>query len=410
MSKTLFIGNVLPAREDANSHPEAGSKSFHITPQESAHMDLVDLPVRLEHADSLTLGTIKKSWDDESGKKWVIGELHDDSVQSKFASKDLLSSNTIFKGLSLQHVYKEYTDGTSTKHPVEVSLVREPRRGGCNITCVKAALSDKSKYLSSHGKAHEMAEPVTTGTVETNDQNKKETAETTSPSTESEEHAKTDLMKQVLGYHQANEALTDEKTKLQNELDELRKANEVRQQKQAEEQKQYIDKLASSVLEQVVSLSPEYKDQATTQAIDTLAEKYPDEVKRVLEIAHCASKRSQELESKLKSAQEDFDKRLLESKYNDVITKKHGVHVNDASETVECASAKKRKLDGSAAPNPYALSAKAPSYTLGGENNESAQQIREAYAGLRGQGSMLDCMQNVGGIIGTQRNTMGFRS
>jgi len=331
-------------------------------------------------------------------------------VQSKFASKDLLSANTIFKGLSLQHVYKEYTDGTSTKQPVEVSLVREPRRGGCNIMCVKASLSDKSQYLSSCGKAHEMENTVPKP-AETNEPEKETNAETTAPSTENEENAKTDLMKQVLGYHQANEALNDEKTKLQNELQELKNANDLRQKKQAEEQKQYIDKLASSVLEQVVSLSPEYKNKETTEAIDTLAQKFPEEVRRVLEIAHCASKRSQELESKLRSAKEDFEKRLLESKYNDVITKKQGVHVNDPSETVvECASNKKRKVEGSAETNPYALRAKSAPYTLGGENNQSSQQIREAYASLRGQGSMLDCMQNVGGIIGTQRNTMGFRS
>ena len=222
---------------------------------------------------------------------------------------------------------------------------------------------------------------------------------------DAEEQAKTDLMKQVLGYHQANEALTNEKEKLAKELQELREANELRQKKQAEEQKNYIDKLASSVLEQVVSLSPEYKDKETTDAIDTLAQKYPDEVKRVLEIAHCASKRNQELELKLKNAQEDFEKRLLESKYNEVITKKQGVHVNETVEAVECASNKKRKHDEV---NPYALASKPASYTLGGENNESAQQIRSAYASLRGRGSMLDCMQNVGGIIGVQRREKGF--
>lgn len=402
MTKTLFIGNVLPTHEQAGNHPESSVKSFHITPDESIEMDLVGLPVRLEHADSLTLGTVKKSWNDSAGKKWVIGELNDNSIQSKFASKDLLSDNAIFTGLSLQHVYNEYSDGTSTKRPVEVSLVRDPRRSGCNVTCVKASLTDKSQYLSPRGKVYEMEDTSTTN-VEVKQPEKE--PEATKPQTETEEQDKTDLMKQVLGYHQANEALAGEKEKLAKELKELREANEMRQKKQAEEQKQYIDKLASSVLEQVVSLSPEYKDQETTQAIDTLANKFPEEVKRVLEIAHCASKRNQELELKLKNAQDEFEKRLLESKYNDVITKKQGVHVNETSETVECASNKKRKHNEV---NPYALQAKPASYTLGGENNQSSEQIRSAYASLRGTGSMLDCMQNVGGIIGTQRREKGF--
>ena len=162
------------------------------------------------------------------------------------------------------------------------------------------------------------------------------------------------------------------------------------------------------MLEQVIHLSPDFKGQDTTEAINKMAASHPEEVRRVLEIAHCASKKNAELEQKLKAAEEGFEKRLLESKYNEVVQNKAGVHVPEATTVVQ-ASAKKRKVeDGGAASNPYALKSRPESYSLGGADNMSTQQIRDAYKGLQGSGSMMDCMKNIGGILGTQR-TSGFR-
>ena len=141
-----FIGNVLPDAASADRHPESHIKSFHIDQDESRKMDLTGLPIRLEHHDALAVGTIKKQFTDNSGKKWVDGEINNDSVQSSFVGKDLMSKNAIFTGLSLQHVYREFSDGSSTKTPVEVSLCREPRRGGCNVAVVRATLTEKQNY------------------------------------------------------------------------------------------------------------------------------------------------------------------------------------------------------------------------------------------------------------------------
>lgn len=409
MSRKLhFIGNVLPSQQEADQHPESGTRSFHITEEESADMDLTGVPIRLEHADSLTLGTVQKSWNDTSGRKWVIGEINDDSVESKFAGKDLMSSNALFKGLSLQHVHNEYSDGSTTKNPVEISLVREPRRPGCHVAVVRASVSDKSNYKSTPGNHGDMSDAAQTdNTPAAPPAPADDTAKQTDAKSEPET-SNTDLMKQVLGFHQANEALEKQKSELQSELDEMKKANELRQKKQKEEQEQYIKKLTDSVLEQVVSLSPDFKGADTTEAINKMAESHPQEVRRVLEIAHCASQKNAELEQKLKAAEESFERRLLESKYNEVVQNKAGVHVPESSTTVQ-ASAKKRKVDdGPAAANPYALQGPDPSYTLGGADNMSTHQIREAYRQLQGSGSMMDCMQNIGGIIGTQR-TSGFR-
>ena len=247
--KLHFIGNVLPSQKQADEHPESGTRSFHITREESSGMDLTGVPIRLEHADSLTLGTVQKSWNDTAGRKWVIGEIDDDSVQSKFAGKDLLSPDALFTSLSLQHVHNEYSDGTATKHPVEVSLVREPRRPGCHVAVVRASVSDSRDYISTPGNQGDMSTAEQTETTPQAPPAPKSEAEgkdAATPAAAEDEATNTDLMKQVLGFHQANEALEKQKRELQAELDDMKKANEIRQKKQQEEQEQYIISLGTA--------------------------------------------------------------------------------------------------------------------------------------------------------------------
>lgn len=399
-----FIGNVLPTTAASEQHPEAGVNSFHITESESNQMDLTGLPLHLEHDDKLPVGTIQKQFTDKSGKKWIIGEIHDDSIAAKFAGKDLESNAAMFKGLSLQHVHSEYSDGTSSKRPVEVSLCKDPRRPGCGVAVVRS-VTEKCKYKSPYGIEDEPMsaneEPKTQQPVETPTEPEKK------PEMESknEEVEKTELMKQVLDYHQRLEDESGKATELKKELDALRAANEAREAKQREEQAGYIKKLADSVMEQVVQLSPEYKDKETTDAIDMLAKDHPEQIKRVLEIAHCASKRNQELELELKRQKDDHEKQLLEARYNDTVKRKAGVHNVEEPAATTTVSASKRSRT-----NPYASGeSTARKYSISDNiNMDHAEDIRSAYHSLRGKGSMMDCMKDVSGIIGTQRKN-GFR-
>ncbi len=401
MSRTVrFLGNVLPDTEAAARHPEAGIKSFHITEQEARDMDLTGLPVRLEHEDSLQVGTIEKQFTDGNGKKWVIGNITDDSVQARFAGKDLSSQDAVFTGLSLQHVYSEYSDGTSTKRPVEVSLCKDPRRPGCNVGVVRA-VTDNCQYKPTAGSSamSDATEPTPT------QQPAQEEKPTQEPNAQ-EEVEKTDLMKKVLEYHEKLKEQTDRAQELEAQMADLNKEKLAQEEKQRKEQGSYIQKLADSVLEQVVALSPEYKNQDTQDAINTLAEKHPEQIKRVLEIAHCASKRNAELETKLKAAEADFERKLLEAKYNDTINNRAGVHLNEAPEETT-VRASKRSRSGDAT-NPYSFNAAPAKYSISDGVGDSASQIREAYHSLRGSGDMLDCMKSVSNIIGTQKER-GFR-
>ena len=67
-----FIGNILDSHAEADQHPERSTKHFHITPDEAASIDATGLPVHLEHANNVQVGTVSRSWNDANGRKWVL--------------------------------------------------------------------------------------------------------------------------------------------------------------------------------------------------------------------------------------------------------------------------------------------------------------------------------------------------
>ena len=410
MSRTMyFIGNVLPDADAASKHPESGTKSFHIDQDESRGMDLTGLPIRLEHSDSLNVGTIREELMDGSGKKWVVGEIDNNTVQSSFVGKDLMSKNAIFTGLSLQHVYREFSDGSSSKTPVEVSLCREPRRAGCNVAVVRATITEKPNYKPTNCtpvvQMASNAQETTPAPVEVPAANNAP-AEPEQPL----DPEKARLMQEVLSSVEEQDRMAKELKEAQDKLQGFEKEQEDRAKRKANEEQQYISNLASSVMEQIVNLSPELKNKDTDEAINELARSHPDQIKRVLEIAHCASKRNAELEQQMKRQTDDFERRLVEQKYEQAMKRKAGVHVptevNEPTASLEVKASKRQRTS-----NPYACdTTTANKYSISGEagDSASASQIREAYNALRGSGSLNDCMKNVSGILGTQRQA-GFR-
>ena len=82
---------------------------------------------------------MKRSWTDNDGKKWIVGELENNSMESIYANHAIVPDSrghTLYKGLSLQHVHRQYSNGSSSKHPIEVSICTEPRRENCYIRAV----------------------------------------------------------------------------------------------------------------------------------------------------------------------------------------------------------------------------------------------------------------------------------
>ena len=134
-----FVGNVLPSSSD----PGEDDPTFDFTNAESRQMNLRDVPIRIEHEEGLAIGSVQRDWTDSDGKKWILGKVDCDTLEGRYASHAIQPSSTghtLYKGLSLQHVHTSFSNGSTAKRPIEVSICMEPRRPGCDITCV-----DRSK-------------------------------------------------------------------------------------------------------------------------------------------------------------------------------------------------------------------------------------------------------------------------
>ena len=153
-----FIGNVLDSHAQAAQHPEAGNEHFHITPEEARGIDATGLPVHLEHANNVKVGSVVRSWDDHDGKKWVMARVDTSSIEGKFVRNDLSAATPVYSSLSLQHIYSEFTDGTNNKRPVEVSICKDPRRPGCKIVHASAP-SNCDMYKGSGNKSEITVKP-----------------------------------------------------------------------------------------------------------------------------------------------------------------------------------------------------------------------------------------------------------
>ena len=101
-----FIGNVLPA----TGHKPEGDSTFDFNSDESRRLDLVGVPLRIEHQGSLPIGKVTKSWDGKNGSKWIMGEIENEkgfaSLYANHAIKPDSQGHTLYKGLSLQHVHQ----------------------------------------------------------------------------------------------------------------------------------------------------------------------------------------------------------------------------------------------------------------------------------------------------------------
>jgi hypothetical protein len=398
-----FIGNILTSHAHAEAHPERGAKQFHITPDEASTMDATGLPVHLEHAGNVKVGTVTKSWNDKDGKKWVLADVDVSTIEGKYVRNDLCSGTPRYKGLSLQHIYREYADGSSNKEPIEVSICREPRRPGCEI--VHAATNAPRYKVPRHvqrSMTDETKNP--TDSPPTTESTAVAASAAAAPPVPSAQQ----LMAEVVEASQQNEQL---KLQLQEKSTALAaiEARETEVQKLAmQQQTEMATKLGDAVLEHVAKLDPSLANEDTTTAIATLRNKYPREIARVMEVACCASKHAQKLELELAEQKESIDRKLMEQAYHAAVAARPGCHGTSAEMVVEAAvpASKKQRI------NEYAVNRVADPPSGGqhfaGPDIMTLQQIQEAYNGLKGSGSTVDAMKSVAGILGQQRQK-GFR-
>ena len=390
---TYFVGNVLPSDKDAV--PE-GDSTFDFTHEEAASMNLTGVPIRVEHEDGLSVGEVVRDWTKKDGSKWVVGRVNNDSMESRFASHAIQPSSkghTLYKGLSLQHVHTSFSNGTTSKRPIEVSLCQDPRRPACNIRAVNR--SSKKEYIvhSASRIQSTMSAPVesTPAPVEPTPA-AEPAAETPAPAAEAEAAPKTeeDLMRLVVD--QESE-LTNTKTALEKAQEELKKLQEQWAEKERNEQlatKSKAEALSKALVESwEASLPKDVMTDENKKAIFALAQKFPEESVKMMEIAHKASKKHASDIETMRSTAKQQERSRLEQQVSDIVSKKRRVEPQTTS-VVHAASTK-------AAANPYQFNAENTSNAMDSVRTRNPQ-LFEALRGMS-SGNLRDRMAEISKIM-----------
>ena len=399
---SFFVGNVLPK----SSAKGENDPTFDFTKEESQSMDLNDVPIRIEHAEGLAVGHVQRHWNDSDGKKWILGKVDDSTLEGRFASNALQPSSDghrLYTGLSLQHVHTSYSDGSTKKRPIEVSLCTEPRRAGCNVistqqqSASRQSETKKTENITQHQASIKMSASIEETQNETpQTENQEQVVETPAPAVLSNGTNQEDLMKLVI--NQESE-LGDTKMALQEAEAQLTKLQDQwkQQQDNAElETKSKAEALSKALVDSwSASLPADMMTDENKKAIFAMAQNYPKESVKMLEIAHKASvKFKTDLDSLTLNAQAK-SKRVLENKVMDIVTKKRRIAASalpPQQSVVHAASAK-------VAINPFAFdSSKTQSSSMNSVRDRNPA-LFQALSGFS-SGNLRDRMGQISQIDG----------
>lgn len=333
MPVTKFIGNVLPP----TGHRPEGDSTFDFTNKEAKNMDLTGVPLRIEHADSLPIGKVTKQWTTQSGEKWIMGEIDNKkglaSHYANHAIKPDSRGHTLYKGLSLQHVHQQWSDGTTNKRPVEISICTEPRRPDCYIRAVSE--TKKNEYIAHKASVNysTMSEQITPQqneqvqpeqTVTENEVSVEET-----PVSNEEQAARNvannqeELMKMFLDQDAKNSEMAAQLKKIQEEKIALEKKWAEREHNEKLQTQSKAEALSKALVEQWQhQLGPGDMTEENKKAIFALAQNHPQASMQMMEIAHKASMKHAGTRSALLESQSMTKKRVLEQQVVDTIMKK----------------------------------------------------------------------------------------
>tara|TARA_B110001450_G_scaffold191551_1_gene179728 strand:- start:4506 stop:5687 length:1182 start_codon:yes stop_codon:yes gene_type:complete len=390
---TYFVGNVLPPTSD----PGEDDPTFDFTTDESKSMRLRDVPIRLEHEEGLAVGSVQRDWTDSDGKKWILGKVNSDTLESRFAEHAIKPSScghTLYKGLSLQHVHTSFSNGATSKRAIEVSLCAEPRRPGCNVTCVDE--TKKKEYITHLASKQNMSAEQTTAPVE----NVAPVETAADPAAPAEPAAQApeatnqeELMKLVID--QENE-LGSTKTALEKahaELMKMQNAWKEREDNERLQTKSKAEALSKALVDSwSASLPADMMTDENKQAIFALAQNFPEQSVKMMEIAHKASKKYKQDMDSLASQAASKQKRQLESRVMDIVTKKRRV-APDTRSVVHAASARVAP-----AANPFSFDAAKTSSSM----NSVRDRNPNLFAALSGfsSGNLRDRMGQIANING----------
>ncbi len=392
-----FVGNVLPS-SDA---PGENDATFDFTEEESRNLSLKDVPIRIEHEEGLAVGHVQRDWTDSDGKKWILGKVNEDTLESRYASHAIQPSSdghTLYKGLSLQHVHTSFRDGSTAKRPIEVSLCVEPRRPGCEVASVQAI--KKKEYITHLASRQNMsADPSTTVAPETQTSTETAVAEPAVAPADTQAETPTeggqsteDLMKLVIDQESELGSTKTALEKAQAELQKLQQQWKEREDNERVQTKSKAEALSKALVDSwSASLPADMMTDENKKAIFAMAQNFPEQSVKMMEIAHKASKKYKEDIRDLQAQHRIKQKRELESRVTDIITKKRRVQP-ETSSVVHAASIKKA--------NPFAFDASKTSSSLNSVRSKNPELFK-ALSGFS-SGNLRDRMGQIANINGNR--------
>ena len=364
-----FIGNVLPA----TGWKVEGDSTFDFNNDESRRMDLEGVPLRIEHLGSLPIGKVTKSWDGKNGSKWIMGEIErNKGLSSLFANhavKPDSNGNTLYPGLSLQHVHQSWADGTTNKRPVEISICAEPRRPDCYIRAVSE--TGKNEYIA-HKASVNSNMSQTESAPQVNEQSNESTSvqdavggsgapnisglidnklstliqQGEQPAQSHEETAarnvansQEELMKMFLAQDGKQQELATQLAAMKKAKEALEAKWQERESNEKIQTQSKAEALSKALVEQWSNqLGADNMTEENKKAIFALAHNHPETAMPFMEIAHKASMKHAGTRSALIESEANSKKRVLEQQVVDTIMKRR--RTEPVVETQHVASTK----------------------------------------------------------------------
>ena len=397
MYMALFVGNVLP---DITSTEGENDVSFDFNEEEARALDLKGVPIRIEHEEGLAVGRVLRSWNGVNGEKWVVGELDNNTLESRYARYAIrptarTGGHTLYKGLSLQHVWRGHKAsngklvGRGEKKPIEISICADPRRPNCFIRHV--ASSNKREYKGGASLSHTMSTESTPAPVESTPapvESAPAPEAAAAPAAEVPQD-RDELMRAILSSEEERASAAAQAEEFKSKYEALVKQMEEQKKNEQIALRTKADNLSRALVDSWTSqLNPEDLTDDTKKAIFALAQNYPEESVKMMEIAHKASKRSAALEQQLESAKQQSERSVLETQVAAVLNKKRA---RPAFPTVEEEIHRASKKSAPVASNPFL----APTLSKTATNmRESNPALFEALASMK-RGSARSSMDAV---------------
>jgi len=313
-----IVGQVL---SPTATQPEQEDPTFAFTRQESQQLDLIGVPIHLEHDDKMKVGKVTQAWTNNDGSKWVSAKIDEPGMLGSFARHALSEDSKgvrYYTGLSLTHTHTQYANGKTSKAPVEISLCVDPRRPDCRIAHVQQ--QTKIHEYKQLAKIVQMASAETTPIVAEQESKPAEPVEPkVAPAKSAEEEVdRAEMMRVIVTQQEKMDAMAEKAKK----YEEMLEKEKLAKQKHLEEQRSKSEAMANALVESWANTldAADLTDDNRKNIIE-MAKKFPLESQDFIRVAHHASKKYHEREEQLKAAVESSRNQQLKDDFRRVMNK-----------------------------------------------------------------------------------------